>query len=232
MRLLLLSNSVVHGSPPYAHALDEIRDFCGRSPILFVPYALADYDAYTDRVSDALEGITVVGLHRKEMPLSAVSDEDVVLFVGGGNTFRLLKKLQEEKLIEPIRERIRKGGRYLGSSAGTVIVGASIRTTNDMPIVEPHGLAALHALPFHFNCHYVDQDPASTHMGESRELRLQQFHEENASPVLAMREGAWLKVDEDRATLGGSTGGRWFEPNCRPANLLPGADLSDLTAAT
>jgi len=228
MHLLLLSNSTSHDARPYSHALSQIREFCGTGPIVFVPYALADYDAYTSHVADALEGFKVRGLHHQGSPQLAVRDEDVILFVGGGNTFRLLKALQENDLVEPIRERIRNGGRYMGSSAGTVIVGPSIRTTNDMPIVEPHGFGAVGGVPFHFNCHYIDKDPADTHMGESRELRLEQFHEENASPVLAMREGAWLRVHDQHATLGGDTGGRWFQAGQRPEDLVAGSDLSSL----
>jgi len=151
------------------------------------------------------------------------------IFVGGGNTFRLLKTLYDEKLIDVIRDRVRDGGLpYIGSSAGTNIAAPTIRTTNDMPIVEPGSLDALGLIPFQINPHYIDSDPGSTHMGETREQRLLQFHEENEAPVLALREGAWLRVDNSSARLAGTTGARLFLRGRDPVEVKPGEELDDL----
>ena len=206
MRLLLLSNSTDHGRGYLEHARDEVVDVLGGvDELLFAPYALADHDAYTARVAAAVEplGVRLRPLHREADPQAAVRDARA-LFVGGGNTFRLLRTLQRSDLLDTVRTAVRSGLVYLGASAGTGISAPTIRTTNDMPIVEPEGFAALDLVPFQINPHYVDADPTSRHMGETRELRLQEYLEENDVPVLGLREGTWLRVDGERAEVGGT----------------------------
>lgn len=233
MRLLLLSSSTLHGQLYLAYARPAIAAHVPESAMVaFVPYALADHDAYTAKVAEALDplGMSVVGVHTDRDPRALLAAADAV-FVGGGNTFRLLATMQRTGLLGAIRERVRAGLPYLGSSAGTNVACPTIRTTNDMPIVQPDGFAALGVVPFQINAHFVDADPASTHMGETREERLGQFLEENDVPVLAMREGAWLRVSDGVAELGGSTGGRLLRRDKAPVELAEGADLSDLLEA-
>ncbi|MFW5946853.1 MAG: dipeptidase PepE, partial [Gemmatimonadota bacterium] len=150
--LLLLSNSTVHGRPFLEHALDAIAEFLAdRRTVHFVPFALADRDGYTAKVADALRplGVDVVGLHTVDA--SAVEAAEAV-FVGGGNTFRLLKAVRERGLVEPVRRRVAAGElAYLGSSAGTNLACPTIRTSNDMPIVEPDRFEAFGLLPFQIN---------------------------------------------------------------------------------
>jgi dipeptidase E len=148
------------------------------------------------------------------------------VFVGGGNTFRLLDQLQRTGLAAAIAARCAAGMPYVGSSAGTNVATPSIRTTNDMPIVQPMSFAALALVPFQINPHYLDPDPGSRHMGETREERIRQFHEEWPTPVLGLREGAWVRVEGDRATLCGTTGARLFLRGAPPRELATGADLS------
>lgn len=206
MNLLLLSNSTNHGQGYLAHALHEVVPFLGGS-VTFVPYALADHDDYTARVEAALAPhVRVVGLHTAADPVAAIRESGSV-FIGGGNTFRLLDTLQRLALVEPLRERVRAGMPYMGASAGTNVAGASIRTTNDMPIVEPASFQALGLVPLQLNPHYIDADPASTHKGETREQRLTEFLEENDAVVLGLREGTWLRVTGGRAEVGGQAVG-------------------------
>src|SRR6476660_2591224 len=177
-RLLLVSNSTLHGTGYLDHVEADIRAFLrGAPPVLFVPYALRDRDAYTEQARARFEkmGLSLAGIHRASDPRRAVLDA-AALFVGGGNTFRLLKALQDFSLLDPIRERVAQGMPYIGSSAGSVVSAPTIRTTNDMPIVEPSSLEALGLVSFQINAHYLDPDPASTHMGETREVRLLQFN--------------------------------------------------------
>lgn len=204
MNLLLLSNSTNVGSGYLAHALPTVLEFLGGARLTFVPYALADHDSYTATVSAALapHGIEVRGLHRFADPVAAVAEAEAV-FVGGGNTFRLLQSLQQRGLIEVLGARVREGLRYLGASAGTNLAGLTIRTTNDMPIVQPDGFAALGLVPFQINPHYLDADPTSRHGGETREQRLTEFLEANDVAVLGLREGTWLRVTEGGAEIGG-----------------------------
>lgn len=203
MRLLLLSNSTNHGDSYLGHAVDTVASFLGPA-MTFVPYALADHDGYTARVREALGSrLEVRGLHEASDPRAALVQAPSV-FIGGGNTFRLLAALQSLGLVEVLRERVRSGMPYMGASAGTNVAGASIRTTNDMPIVQPASFDALGLVPFQINPHYLDADPASTHKGETREQRLTEFLEENDALVLGLREGTWLQVDGDAATIGGS----------------------------
>jgi dipeptidase E len=232
--LLLLSNSTNHGATFLAHALDAVQDWLGgRSSLLFVPFAKAAHDDYTATVAEALEplGVSVRGVHTANDPVPAVREAEAV-FVGGGNSFRLLQALHEVGLVEPLRERVREGMPYMGASAGTNMACPTLRTSNDMPIVQPPTFAALGFVPFQINPHYLDPDSASTHMGETREERLAEFHEENDVAVLGLREAAWLSVRGERATLGGETGARLFRRGAQAQEIPPGADLSALLGET
>jgi dipeptidase E len=229
--LLLLSNSALHGRPFLEHALGAIDEFlAGRRVVHFVPFALSDHDGYTDKISGALAplGVTVKGLHREPDAVSAVTAADVV-FVGGGNTFRLLRAIQQRGLIEVVRRRVEAGElSYMGSSAGTNHACPTIRTTNDMPIVEPDSFEAFGLIPFQINPHYQDPDPGSTHMGETREERIAQFLEENDVAVLGIREGSWLRRRDRDLKLHGHTGAILFRRGAQPQAFEDGADLSFL----
>ena len=157
--------------------------------------------------------------------------EAEVLFVGGGNSFRLLRSLQRLRLIDPVRERVGAGSlSYMGSSAGTNHACPTIRTTNDMPIVEPDGLRSFELIPFQINPHYQDPPTGSTHMGETREQRIREFLEENDVPVLGMREGSWLRRRGEELELHGTTGALLLRRGREPEAVEAGADLSALLA--
>jgi dipeptidase E len=229
-RVLLISNSTLHGSGYLDHAESEIRDFLGgRKRVLFIPFALYDRDAYaaTARERFAKMGYEMNSVHDAVDPLRAVADTEAI-FVGGGNTFRLLKTLYDRELLEPIRQRVAGGMPYIGSSAGSNIAAPTIKTTNDMPIVQPPSFDALGLVSFQINPHYLDPDPDSKHMGETREKRIQEFLEENDTPVLGLREGAIARCENGRITLKGSTGARIFRRALDPIETLPGDELNDL----
>jgi dipeptidase E len=197
VRLVLLSNSTNFGGGYLDHAARAIQElFHGARRIAFVPFAIADQADYHERVRQRLAALGLVDVARViEGPRGReVLEQADGIFVGGGNTFRLLDRLQRSDMVALIRSRVLAGAPYLGSSAGTVVAGPTIRTTNDMPIVQPASFEALGLVPFQVNCHYIDPDPASRHMGETREVRLREFLEENATPVVALREGSWLEV--------------------------------------
>lgn len=229
--LLLLSNSQVHGRGYLEHALDALRDLLGgRRSVLFAPFALRDHDGYVARIAEALAplGASVRGLHAERDPLAAVRAAEV-LYVGGGNSFRLLRALRDRGLVETVRERVAAGElAYVGSSAGTNMACPTLRTTNDMPIVQPDAFEAFGLVPFQVNPHYLDADPGSTHMGETRAQRIAQFLEENDVPVLGMREGAWLRRRGERLELGGETGALLFLRGAEPRLFGAGDDLSFL----
>ena len=227
--LLLLSNSSVFGGGYLEHAFGAIEELLGdRRTVHFAPYALADHDGYTARVQEALGalGVSVVGLHRVGDARTEIESAGA-LFVGGGNSFRLLRGLERAGLLEPVRRQVGAGAlRYLGASAGTNMACPSLRTTNDMPIVQPDSFASFGLLPFQINPHYLDPDPGSTHMGETRERRIAEFLEDNDVPVLGMREGAWLRRRGRQLLLDGRVGARLFQRGHEPQELGPGADLS------
>ena len=230
LRLLLISNSTMHGGGYLAHCAADLRDFLGaRKKVLFVPYALHDQDAYAAKAAAAFAafGHDLVSVHEQKHSPDAVRDAEAV-FLGGGNTFRLLTALYHYGLLAAIRERALQGMPYIGSSAGTNVATLSIRTTNDMPIVQPPSFAALQLVPFQINPHYLDPDPASKHMGETREERLRQFHEEHDTPVLGMREGCLLRVEGERAELRGTTKARLFQRGEQAIELTPPGDVSFL----
>jgi dipeptidase E len=235
MRLLLLSGSRTPGQPFLHHALDAIAWLLGpRRRLLVVPFALADHERYTRQVTGSLAplGVQVTGAHEIPGPRRLLRQAEAV-FVGGGNTFRLLRDLRRTGLLDPIREAVRAGRPYLGSSAGTNLACPTVRTTNDMPIVEPQSLAALGLVPFQINPHFLDPDPTSTHQGETREERITQFLEENDVPVLGLREGTWLTCADHHLLLGGAaTGARLFTRGRHPGEVKTGSDLSHLLADT
>jgi dipeptidase E len=229
-RLLLMSNSTNHGAGYLDHATSAIVSFLGPvRRVLFVPFALRDWTAYTAKARERLAqvGIEVKGATADAQALDAVEQAEAV-FVGGGNTFRLLDKMQRSGLLDALRRRAAAGLPYLGASAGTNIAAPTIKTTNDMPIVQPPSFSALGLVPFQINPHYIDADPSSRHMGETREERLREFLEENATPVLGLREGAWLRVEGDRAHLEGANGARLFRRGADPEEIAPGAELGHL----
>ncbi|MBI3448291.1 MAG: dipeptidase PepE [Acidobacteria bacterium] len=227
LRAMLLSNSTEAGRGYLDHAIEGLRDhLAGVKRLAFVPFALRDHAAYGAKVRDRLAplGIDVTTLLAGLRDARTVEEADAI-FIGGGNTFRLLDRLIATGLLAPIRREALAGKPYVGASAGTVVSGPTIRTTNDMPIVHPPTLDALALVPFQINCHYLDADPRSTHMGETRETRLREFHEENDTPVVGLREGAWLRVVGECATLCGTTGARLFVKGEAPRELASGADL-------
>lgn len=229
-RLLLISNSTNHGQGFLDHCLAEIDDFLGSiRSLAFVPFALKDRELYGAKVAARLAdiGVRATTLTADEAGLRAVREAEAV-FTGGGNTFRLLRTLQETGLLPAIRERALAGMPYMGSSAGTNLATPTIRTTNDMPIVQPLSFDALNLVPFQINPHYLDPDAGSTHMGETREQRLKEFHEENETPVVGLREGAWIRVEGEKAVLGGANGARIFRRDREPEERKSGASLDDL----
>ncbi len=178
---------------------------------------LASVEIEVNRLTDDREGVDALRKARG-------------IFVGGGNTFRLLARLQRSGFLEPLRDKVRSGTPYLGSSAGTVIAAPTLKTTNDMPILQPSSFSALGLVPFQINPHYLDADPSSLHMGETRELRLQEFLEENEGPVLGLREGAMLVVREGSVRLEGSAKARLFRRGSGPVEFTPPCILEELSA--
>ncbi len=211
--LLLVSSSRVHGHTFLEHCRSAVADhFSGTTNIVFVPYALQDHSAYESIVVTVFAeiGLSIRSIHHAANAVKAIAEADGI-FVGGGNSFRLLKTLYDLELLPAIQQAVQgRAVPYMGSSAGTNMACPTIRTTNDMPIVQPPSLNALGLIPFQINPHYIDADPKSTHKGETREQRLAEFHQENSLPVVGLREGSWLKVTGDACDLAGKTGMKLF----------------------
>lgn len=231
-RLLLISTSTVHGTRYLEHAFAELREvFAGARRVLFIPFALRDRDFYAARARDAFGemGFGLDSLHEADEPHAAVGEAEAV-FCGGGNTFRLLKTLYDLDLLPALRDRVASGMPYAGASAGSNLACPTVRTTNDMPIVEPPSLDALGLVSFQINPHYLDPDPGSTHMGETREARIREFHEENETPVVGLREGAMLRLEGDSIELRGLAGARIFRRGQDPVEVVPVAKIAPLLA--
>lgn len=226
--LLLLSTSTLHGGEYLQYAREEIIDqLKGVSELLFIPFARPSgitHEAYTSRVAGFFEqiGIQVKGLHQYHQAEEAIRKAQAI-FTGGGNTFLLLKTLQEMNLLSLIREQVNSGKTiYMGSSAGTNLAGQTINNTNDMPIVWPEDLNALGLVPFNFNPHYLDPVEGSTHMGETRETRIMEFHSFSTIPVVGLREGSFIQVKEGQMLLKGPLTARLFRKGQTPLELSPG----------
>ncbi len=229
-RILLISNSTVHGRRYLDHVEDEIKAFLGPAKtVLFFPFALFDRDDYAAKAKArfAAMGYPLESAHTAGDPQEAIDRADAI-FIGGGNTFRLLKALQDLELLEPIRRKVKSGAPYIGSSAGSNVAGPTIKTTKDMPIVQPRSFDSLGLVPFQISPHYLDPDPNSTHMGETQGERILQFLEENETPVVGIREGAWLLIENGAVTLKGKTGARIFRRGQAPVEVTPGTEISKL----
>lgn len=198
--------------------------------ILFISYARPGgitHEEYTAivRLAFAKINIPVNGIEEFENPVQAIQEASGI-FTGGGNTFVLVSQLYKNNIMQPLADAIKKGTPYLGTSAGSNICGLSMQTTNDMPIVYPPSFKTLGMIPFNLNPHYLDPDTTSTHMGETRETRIKEFHAYNSVPVLGLREGSWLEVKGDKITLKGNLTARLFGQNQTPTELETETDLS------
>jgi dipeptidase E len=222
--LLLISNSTLYGRGYLDHVADEIRDFVGTiSRVLFVPFAVYERHAYAAKARERFQamGLALTSVHDVSNMPRAVEEADAI-FVGGGNTFRLLKSLYDHNLLDPIRQQVAAGGLYIGSSAGSIVACPTLKTTKDMPVVQPPSFEALGLVRFQISPHYLDPDPSSTHMGETQEERILQFLEENPEPVVGLREGSFLRVQDGAVTLKGPHSARLFRRGLAPLEANPG----------
>jgi dipeptidase E len=229
-RILLVSNSTVHGRGYLDHVEQQIKSFLGSTRrVLFFPFALLERDSYAAKVKARLAamGYSLETAHAVPDTHKAIEQTDAI-FIGGGNTFRLLKALQDLEFLEPIRRKVKSGAPYIGSSAGSNVAGPTIKTTKDMPIVQPRSFDSLGLVPFQISPHFQDPDPDSRHMGETQEERIVQFLEENEAPVVGIREGAWLVCENGTVTLRGEAGARIFRPGEVPLEAKPGDNIIDL----
>jgi len=233
VRLLLLSNSKNPGQGYLQHAETMIREFfaAGVRTALFVPYAAVrvSYDEFTATAGRRFDdfGCRLVPVHTHRDPAAAVASAEAVV-VGGGNTWHLLQALHQTGLLEAIRGRAEQGMPYLGWSAGANVAGPTIRTTNDMPIVEPPTFAALGLVPFQLNPHYTEER-IPNHGGETRVERLLEFVAANPSiPVVGLREGSALRVEGSSLTLLGPHPAKVYVGGREPTEYPPGPSLQFL----
>lgn len=233
-RVLLISNSTLYGGGYLDHAETEIREFIGGgSRVVFVPHAVHDRRAYAAKAQERFRdmGLSLFSIHDVSNMPRAVEKADA-MFVGGGNTFRLLKALHDHDLLDPIRQRVAAGVPYIGSSAGSIVACPTLKTTKDMPVVQPPSFEALGLVPFQISPHYLDPDPSSTHMGETQEERIMQFLEENNETVVGLREGSMLRVQEGAVWLKGPHSARIFRSGEKPVEATPGSNLRALLEGT
>jgi len=231
MRLLLISNSTNAGEAYLDYPKFRIRDFLGDQSLncLFIPYAgvTISFEEYEKRVKERFNeiGHSITSIHHFDSPVKAVEEAEAIV-VGGGNTFQLIKMIQDNGLIEPVRKKIRAGTPYVGWSAGSNVACPTIRTTNDMPILEPESFNAFHLVPFQINPHYTDKNPPG-HAGETREDRIMEYLAANkGGTVLGLREGCMLRVEGETMTLIGDRSVRIFRYLQNPVELDHKDDFS------
>lgn len=234
-KLIVASTSTVHGSGYLEYLMPTLSDFFNEvKQLLFIPYARPSgisYDDYTAIARKAFEkiGIDVKGIHEFDNPQEAVKRAEGV-FTGGGNTFELVNQLYQHNLIGVLQQALESGTPYLGTSAGSNICGVTMMNTNDMPIVYPPSFDTLAMIPFNINAHYLDPNPDSTHMGETRETRIREFHVFNDTSVLGLREGSWLEVVGEEILLKGPHTARLFRQNQSPVEVTTGSSLISFLA--
>lgn len=240
-KLLLISNSTMAGEAYLAWPKTYISDFLnseGVKKVTFVPYAgvglseeslEASYDEYLKRVSEvfATMGFEVESLHKASNPVLMVHEAEAIA-VGGGNTFHLVAKMHETGVMDAIRGKAERGTPYMGWSAGANVACPSLKTTNDMPIIEPSSFNTLDLVPFQINPHYLDANPEG-HGGETRQQRIEEFLVVNKEmKVLGLREASMLFYEDGLLKLLGSKDLRLFEFNKEPVEFKAGSDLSFL----
>ncbi|MFD0701029.1 dipeptidase PepE [Myroides pelagicus] len=231
--LIIASTSTIHNSDYLEYLLPTLKEhFKAIKTLLFIPYARPSgitHDEYTARVANAFQkiDIEVKGIHEFEYPIEAVLSAEGI-FTGGGNTFLLVKQLYSNNIITAIQQAANNGIPYLGCSAGSNICGLTMETTNDMPIIYPPSFKTLALVPFNINPHYLDPTEGSTHMGETRETRINEFHTLNSQPVVGLREGSWLEVKNNTIILKGNLTARIFEQGKAAIEVDPDTDLSYL----
>jgi dipeptidase E len=231
--IIIASTSTLHGGDYLDYLLPTLSlHFQNSQTILFIPYARPggiSHEEYTAKVALAFAKInkTVKGIHEFEDPKAAIQNAEGI-FTGGGNTFLLVSQLYKNNSMNILADTVKNGTPYLGTSAGSNICGLTMQTTNDMPIIYPPSFQTLGLVPFNLNPHYLDPDTQSTHMGETRETRIKEFHAFNSTPVLGLREGSWLEVKGEKNILRGNLSARLFRQNQIPEELESNTDLSFL----
>lgn len=240
-RLFLSSNSVYKDLKYLEHTVTEMARFVGDvSEIIFIPFAAvaersaldkqwAEYNLAPEKAFSEF-GIKVTSLHTirdRAAKIDQIRRAEAV-FIGGGNSHHLLYWLKTFDLLEALRERLDAGVPMMGSSAGTNVFCPTIRTTNDMPIVALPDLNSIGGIPFQINPHYMDPDPDSDHRGETRQQRIEEFIKVDGGPVLGLREGAWLRVENGEITLEGLSGARFFRADQEPLELVPVKNITQL----
>lgn len=232
-KIIIASTSTLHGGSYLEYLLPTLTmHFAGCNSLLFIPFARPggiSHDDYTKKVADtfSLINISVKGVHEFDDPVAAVQSAEAI-FTGGGNTFLLVTQLYQTGVMDAVSKAVNSGTPYLGSSAGSNICGMTMQTTNDMPIIYPPSFDTLGFVPFNINPHYLDPLPNSTHMGETRETRIKEFHQFNAQSVVGLREGSWLEVQGESIVLKGDLPARIFRHGKEPEEIEAGADLSNL----
>ena len=232
MNLLLISNSTNAGEAYLKYPIAEIqKTLAGVTEVVFIPYAAVtfSYEEYERKVQERFDeiGIKVRSVHRALNKRNFVRHAQAIV-IGGGNTFALLKKMQEEDLLDVIFRRVRAGVPYVGWSAGSNVTCPTICTTNDMPIVEPQSFRAIGLVPFQINPHYLDANPAG-HAGETREQRILEYLEANRSRyVVGLREGCMIRIEGESIELIGSPTIRIFKKGIETYEVKPGDDISFL----
>ncbi|MBV8196418.1 MAG: dipeptidase PepE [Candidatus Dormibacteraeota bacterium] len=225
---------LLHAGGSLASATAEIGEhLAGAQHAVFIPYAGRDHDDHAALTAQRLAelGVRLTGVQAWPDPAAAVAEADAIV-VGGGNSFRLVRALHELRLIEPIRRRVAEGVPYAGWSAGANVACPTMRTTNDMPIVQPSTFDALGLVPFQINPHYIDDPLPEQRVGETRSQRIREFLDENDVLVLALRENSWLLVSDDTMTLRGTAGAVLLRRGDAARELKPGADISELLHAS
>jgi len=233
MRVLLVSNSTNAGEEYLGWPKQDIADFLGKDVkrVLFIPYAgvTMTYDEYEKKVQDKLGpyGYQIDSIHKYEEKRKAITEADAIM-IGGGNTFHLLRAIQQLELVEYLRMKVLEGTPYVGWSAGSNVTCPTICTTNDMPIVEPLSFSALNLVRFQINPHYLDAHPDG-HGGETREERIGEFLVANPDDyVVGLREGCYIKIENGDVGLYGKKSMRVFKNGEEAYEIEPGGDIDFL----
>ena len=228
--LIIASTSTLYKGEYLSYLFEDLKEiYKNTNEIIFIPYARPggiSYNTYTQIAATAFLKIDkkIIGLHTFKNPIEGIKRAKGI-FTGGGNTFVLVNELHKNNIMTPLETSLLGGTPYLGTSAGSNICGITMQTTNDMPIVYTPSFKTLGVVPFNINSHYLNPDPNSNHMGETRETRIKEYHTQNTTPVVGLREGSWLKVIGNEITLRGIPDAKIFEKDKIPYDISSGTKI-------
>ncbi len=170
------------------HRLNEVINHA--LPCLYIPLAMEEeqYDSCYQWITGELSGIEIPGIEMvrsaEELARKHLADYSF-LFIGGGNTFKLLYDIKRVSMFEPIRAYLQNGGVAFGGSAGAIIFGEDLESCaldddNDVGLKDTEGFDVMEGISF--LCHFTNRLPEHDRKSEAYLLKISEHRKVYALP--------------------------------------------------